>query len=137
MFEMNLTPSYSDADPSRHINGATYPRWFEKARNPICRFFIPDLEPSRWNLILRKIEIDMVAECYFNYEVTIRSFIESIGRTSFVVDQEAWQNGKMVARGKCVIVHFDLGRKTKLEIPEPIRRNLEQHLRPSFPAPVE
>ena len=129
MFEMKITPGYSDADPSRHINGATYPRWFETARNPIFIFFIPDLEPIRWNLILRRIEIDMVAECYFNAEVTIRTYIDSVGTTSFTVHQEAWQNGKLVASGKSVIVHFDLGKKIKIPISDTARTELLKHRR--------
>ena len=127
MFETTISPAYCDADPSRHINDATYPRWFEGARNPLFRFFIPDLEPSRWNLILRRMELDFVGECFYNFDVTIRTYVEAVGKTSFTVFQEAWQNGKIVATGRSVIVHFDLTSKTKLEISPEIRRQLEAH----------
>ncbi len=128
MIEKVFTPAYSDADPSNHINARVYPVWFEAARNPFFEFFTPDLEPRKWELILVHIDVDMVNECFFNGDVTVKSSISKIGETSFTVYQEAHQHGKRVAKGSAVLVHYDLKNKKKLKISDAIKEKLRKHL---------
>jgi acyl-CoA thioester hydrolase len=56
--------------------------------------------------------------------VELRTGIERIGRSSFVVAQEAWQEGQCVARGKAVQVYFDFASQKSDVLPEHIREQL-------------
>lgn len=131
MFTETITPRFGDIDGLRHINNAVLPVWFEMARNPIFRFFVPDLTVNyeKWNLIMARIELDFVGQLMYGSDVEVRTSIEKIGNSSFTVYQEAWQNGKLGAKGKSVCVHFDFKAQKSKPIPQEIVEQLKQHLK--------
>ena len=128
MFYFKLTPAFTDTDALGHINNTRLPVWFELARNDIFRFFTPDLDPQKWQLILARIEVDFIGELFYGRDVEIRTGIERIGRTSFVVLQEAWQGETLGARGRATLVHYNFAEKTSQPIEGALRAALNQHL---------
>ena len=48
---------------------------------------LPDFPIRGLTLILARIEVDFVAQTYFGHEVTIRTSIEKLGNSSFVLRQ--------------------------------------------------
>jgi len=131
MYSLIITPKFGDIDGLGHVNNTVIPGWFEQARNSIYRVFNPNFDFSSWNLILVRYEVDFVSQLFYDSDVEIRSFISNIGRSSFEVYQEAWQNGKICSKGKTVLVHFDFKNQKSVAIPDPIRAVLEQSLQPS------
>jgi acyl-CoA thioester hydrolase len=130
MFSLVITPKFGDIDGLGHVNNTVIPGWFEQARNTIYRVFNPNFDFSCWNLILVRYEVDFVSQLYYDKDVEIRSFISAIGRSSFEVRQEAWQNGKVCSKGKTVLVHFDFKKQKSVPIPDDIRAFLEESLQP-------
>jgi acyl-CoA thioester hydrolase len=128
MFTYTTTPRFGDIDGLQHVNNNVVPTWFETARNPLFRFFNPNLDLKTWNLILVRFEIDFLNQMYYGSDVEIRSYISRIGRSSFEIYQEAWQNGKLGAKGNVVIVHFDFAAQKSIPIPEDVKAELKQHL---------
>ena len=130
MFTTTVTPSFGDIDGLGHVNNTVLARWFEMARNPIFRIFEPDLNLSHsvWTLIMARTEYDFVGELFFQYDVEIRTFIEHIGTKSFTVYQEAWQEKRLCAKGKAVVVHFNFEQKETTPIPEDKKAKLTAHL---------
>ena len=61
-------------------------------------------------------------------DVEVRSFITHIGNSSFTIGHEAWQDEKLKAKGKAVIVHYDFINQKSMPIPDTIRAQLEDHL---------
>lgn len=122
-----ITPKFGDTDALGHINNICLPEWFEAARNPIFRLFVPGLDFSKWNLIMVHIDVDFKGQLYYGQDVEIRSSISKIGNTSFTVYHEAWQNGGLCASGSAVIVHFDFQTQKPVPIPESIRDELARH----------
>ncbi|MEY1661393.1 acyl-CoA thioesterase [Isoalcanivorax beigongshangi] len=102
-----IEPRFYETDAFGHINNTVIAGWFETGRRGVFELFSSDMDPRNLNLILARIEIDFVAQTYYGSEVEIRTWVERIGRTSFTVSQEAWQNDQCVARGQAVQVHFD------------------------------
>ena len=94
MFAMKVTPRFYETDALGHINNTVLSNWFEAAREPVFRVFNPGLELGKWNLILARVAIDYVAQTHYGKEVEVRSWIGRIGNSSFVVEQEAWQEGE-------------------------------------------
>lgn len=127
MFSMTVTPRFYETDALGHINNTVLSNWFEAAREPVFRVFNPSLALTEWNLILARVEIDYVAQTHYGREVEVRSWIGRIGNSSFVVEQEAWQEGVCVARGKAVQVFFNYATQKSEPIPAGFRRQLEQH----------
>lgn len=128
MFTMTVTPRFYETDALGHINNTVLSNWFEAAREPVFRVFNPGLELDRWNLILARVAIDYVAQTHYGREVEVRTWISKLGNSSFVVAQEAWQEGVCVARGEAVQVYFNYATQKSEPIPAPFRALLEQHL---------
>lgn len=128
MFSMTVTPRFYETDALGHINNTVLSNWFEAAREPVFRVFNPTLSLTEWNLILARVEIDYVAQTHYGKEVEVRSWIGRIGNSSFVVEQEAWQEGVCVARGKAVQVFFNYATQKSEAIPAAYRAQLEPHL---------
>lgn len=129
MLEMMITPRFKDTDALGHINNASYSTWFEEARRPIFQFFVPDLDPKKWNLIIARIEVDFLAQGYFQKEAKILTYVEKIGNSSFVLVQEALQDNVAIARAKSYLVHFDYSIQKSRPLNEDIRKKLSAHLK--------
>lgn len=128
MFELKVAPRFMETDALGHVNNTVVPVWFEEGRTPIFELFVPQLDLSRWNLILARISVDFVGQIYYGQEVSIHTGINRIGNSSFEVWHQAIQQDKVVARGQAVMVHFDYQSQRPEAIPEPIRVALEAHL---------
>ncbi|TQD29212.1 thioesterase family protein [Methanolobus vulcani] len=130
MFKTTVTPRFGDIDGLKHANNIAIAIWFEQARNPVFRLFTPDLDLSyeNWKLIMARTEYDYVGEMFYGHDVEIISYITRIGNSSFVVTQEAWQNGTKGAIGRSTIVNYDFINKKSVPIPDDIRTKLEEHL---------
>ena len=128
MFSTVISPRFYETDAFGHINNIVVAGWFETGREAIFRVFTPELEPQKLPLILARIEVDFVAQIYYGSEVEIRTGIEKFGRTSFIVVQEAWQKGALVARGRAVQVYFNHDSQQSEPLPQAYRDVLAQHL---------
>lgn len=128
MFTETLQPRFLETDALGHINNTVIPQWFEQARTPIFKLFTPDLNVKNWSLILARIEIDFLAELHYGKEVSLKTGLTKIGRSSMHILQTATQSGTDCARGKAIIVHYDFVQRQSLSLPTNIRHQLEQHL---------
>lgn len=127
MLSLIVTPRFSDIDGLGHVNNTVIPNWFEQARNPIYQLFNPTMNFKEWNLILARFEVDFVSQIFYHQDVEVRSWISRIGRSSFEVYQETWQNGQLCSKGKTVLVHFDFKTQKSTEIPVEFRKQLDNH----------
>ncbi|MDO4569161.1 MAG: thioesterase family protein [Planctomycetia bacterium] len=129
MLTYTVHPRFGETDQLGHVHHLSIPSWFEEARNPIFRWFNPDFYIPAWNLILVRIEVDYVGQVHFSdSDVEIRSWITYIGNTSFHVAHGAYlPDGRCVALGGVVLIHFDFDNQKPIPIPESIRQILEEH----------
>jgi acyl-CoA thioester hydrolase len=107
MFKTVVTPRFYETDAFGHINNTVVNGWFETARRPIFGLFGKGPNIGDMCLILARTEVDFIAQIFYGEDVDLYAFIESIGNKSFVVGHEAYQSGRLVARGKAVQVHYD------------------------------
>jgi len=128
MFSEKMMPHFSDTDALGHINNTKLPVWFEGARTPIFKFFTPDLDPKKWQLIIAKIEVSYHGQLFYGQEIEIKTFVSRIGGASFDVSQEVWQHGEKCASGTAAMVHFDFKAQRSKKISDDIREQLTEHL---------
>ena len=128
MWTNTFQPRFAETDALGHVNNTVLPVWFEESRTPIFELFCPGLDINDWHLIIAKIDVEYLAEIYYGKEVEVRTAIEKIGNASLVVVHEAWQSGKITAKGSAILVHFDHQTKSSKPIPDSVRSVLEQHL---------
>lgn len=126
--DVTFQPRFKDTDALGHINNASITTWFEEGRRPLFRFFIPDLDPKKWNLIIARIEVDYLAQASYQHEITVKTFVEKIGNSSFTLIQEAHQESKIVSRAKSFLVHFNYSTQKSEPIPQEIKAKLNEYL---------
>ena len=127
MFEQTVTPRFYETDAFGHVNNTVVTGWFETGRAPLFVLFGRGGNPESLPLILARVEVDFVAQIYYGSDVTLRTGIERIGNSSFVVTQQAWQNDALVARGRAVQVYFNHEEQASAPIPDDFREGLARH----------
>ena len=130
MFSTIIQPRFGDIDCLGHVNNATLALWFETARNPLFRIFVPDLnfKIETFPLIIAHTDYDFVGELFFQHEVEIRTCISHIGTKSFTAYHQAWQNGRLCVTGSAVVVHYDFNIKQSTPLPADKKKRLKEHL---------
>jgi len=128
MFSENITPRFSDTDALGHINNTRVATWFEGGREGIFRFFTPDLDPKKWQLIIAKVEISYLGQLYFGQPIEMRTYIKRIGGASFEVYQELWQHNEKCVTGIATMVNFDYQAQASKKISDEIREKLQTHM---------
>ena len=128
MFSQKITTRFCDTDALGHINNTMVPVWFEGARDPVFKWFMPELDVKQWQLILAKIDVTFHAQIYYGKEIELRTYIGRIGGSSFDVYQELWQNDIKCASGTAVMVHFCFQNQSSLKIPADVKVEMEKHL---------
>ncbi|HFF6203982.1 acyl-CoA thioesterase [Stenotrophomonas maltophilia] len=115
---MSITvfPRFSEVDVLGHVTNTALPVWFEEGRQEIFRHFSREASMRDLALILRRYEIDFLQQIQAGHEVRIETRIESIGRSSLSIVQQALQFEALVASGRSVMVHFDYTANASREI---------------------
>jgi acyl-CoA thioester hydrolase len=129
MFTTIIRPRVSETDGMGHINNTTIPVWFEAGREGIFRIFTPDLSFKNWKAVLVNMNIDFVREIHYGMDVEVLTWINKVGNSSFVVEEELYQDGHLCARGTAVYVNFNQTTRKAEPIPQSIRDQLESHKR--------
>jgi acyl-CoA thioester hydrolase len=129
MFTTTIRPRVSETDGLGHINNTTIPVWFEAGREGIFRIFTPDLSFANWKAVLVSMHIDFVRETHFGKDVEVRTWIAKVGNSSFVVEEELYQDGHLCAKGTATYVNFNQATRKAEPIPPAIREQLESHRR--------
>ncbi|MCX4027751.1 acyl-CoA thioesterase [Endozoicomonas sp. SM1973] len=128
MFTQIITPGFYETDALGHINNTVVPMWFEKTREPLFKFFTPDLNPAQWRLILAGFDVQFLAEICYGEPVEIHTGVAKVGNSSFVVTQRAYQRQQRVAQGNTTLVQYDYQAKRSVLIDDNIRTQLLEHV---------
>jgi acyl-CoA thioester hydrolase len=128
MFQLEITPRFSETDALGHISNVSYSVWFEHARTPIFKLFTPDLDPKKWCLILANAMIDFKAQAYLGSTITIDTRLSKIGTSSMIIEHRAYQSEKLIAVGQATMIHFDYASQKSQAIPENIKEQLKTFL---------
>lgn len=123
---------YADMDAFRHVNNGATGRYLEEGRADLnMRVFGTECmidPPEGMQLLFATVTVDYLLQAYYPGSVTIASGLKSIGRSSFVIAQAAFQNGACFALAEAVMVKAIDGRPAPLTDAE--RAGLEAFLLP-------
>lgn len=128
MFTEQYTVRFYETDGLQHVSNTVLVGWFEAARIPIFRIFVPELKLENWPLILANYKVDFLQQIFLQSPVQIKTWIARIGTSSFDVYQECWQDQILKSKGTTTLVHFDYESKKSKAIPDNIKAVLETHL---------
>lgn len=128
MYSEEFTVRFYETDALQHVSNTVLVGWFEAARLPIFKLFTPKLELTNWPLILASYKVDFVLQIFLQSPVQIKTYISKLGKSSFDVYQECWQDGELKAKGTTTLVHFNYQTKKSQALPSKIREALSSHL---------
>lgn len=111
---------FYETDALKHVSNTVVAGWFETAREPIFKMFTPTLDLDNWPLILASYKIDFLAQIFYGHDIEIKTGVSRIGKSSFDVYQEIWQDDKKCASGNTTLVNFDYKTQGSCPIPESI-----------------
>lgn len=129
MFETPIIPRVSETDGAGHINNIFVPVWFEAGRREIFQILTPSLVFSDWKIALVNMNVDYLAQLYFEHDAVVRTWIDRIGTKSFTVYEEIWQRDELCAKGTATYVHMNYAENRSEEIPPSARAAFEKHLK--------
>lgn len=144
-YSIKIKVPFGDVDMMGHVNNAKYLTYFETARTEyLSSQFGPILQNPKESVIIARAEVNYRSPAKWNDELIVKVRPSSVGNSSWVYDYEIvraardeeenevtegggegeGEEGIIVADGKTVQVSYDYTRRTKIPIPEELRRSL-------------
>lgn len=129
MIETPIIPRVSETDGAGHINNTVIPIWFEGGRTEIFRVLTPDLDFKNWRVALVNMNVDYLAQTYFQDPAVVRTWVDKVGTKSFTLYEELWQGARLCAKGTATYVYFNYDDQKAKPVPENVRVALLTHSR--------
>ena len=129
MIETPIIPRVSETDGAGHINNTVIPIWFEGGRTEIFRVLTPDLDFKNWQVALVNMNVDYLAQTYFQDPAVVRTWVDKVGTKSFTLYEELWQGARLCAKGTATYVYFNYDDQEAKPVPENVRVALLTHSR--------
>ncbi len=112
------TIRYADTDRQGHVNNAVFATLCETGRVAFLYDPAQPLAPDGASFVIARLTIDFRAEIRWPGEVEIGTRIQSIGRSSMVLAQGLFQNGRCAATAETVIVLMDETTRRSRPLPD-------------------
>lgn len=124
------TVRYSDCDPQGHVNNVVFTTFMETGRcGLLAAGFGTSWQESGSFIVIARLELDFVAEIFWPGRVEIGSSVTKLGNSSMQIEQAVFQDDRLVAKAKSVLVHLGEG-KRPASLPDAVRGKLTALLRP-------
>jgi len=123
-FTRELEVRFADMDSLGHVNNAVYLTYFEQVRMAYWMHVTGRRHLRDMDMILARAEVDFRSPLAHPETVEIGCACASIGRTSFVLEQDMHErkSGRLVAEARKVLVHYDYAMGRPRPIGEDLRR---------------
>ena len=130
---LEVTPRYSDLDPSRRVGREALVRWFEDARIQLARREFTHASAGAGTLVV-SVRVDVLAPLRIADDYRVGHAITRVGTSSYSDTYAVFTGDELVATGAATCVYIDRGKPAA--IPAETRATLEA-LRLPQSAPVE
>ena len=130
-FSHNIKIYYEDTDSGGVVYYANYLKYFERARTEaLLNIGLSNLKiKDEFNslIIVKSCNIEYKKSAYLEDNLTIKSFISSFSKTSFVMDQSIYRDDLLIVDAKIRLVFVNTnGKPTK--IPEIVLNSFEPYI---------
>lgn len=120
---------FNDVDMAGHVHNGVYLSYFEQAR---MDFFHQLFKGESWNwksngVVLAKNEISYHKPVYLHDHISVHTWVEKIGNSSFKMKYEINRNdSELCTSGSSTLVCFDFVRQEKVPFYEEWRNRLAE-----------
>ncbi|WP_022870297.1 acyl-CoA thioesterase [Yaniella halotolerans] len=124
--ELNIELRWSDQDLMGHVNNARIMTLAEEARiRSMEKLQRAAGSDAPFDAVLRTSNTDFLAPLMYPGDCVVRVWISKIGNTSFVMQHELSQSGKVAATVEAVVVMFSSTTQAPMQITDNVRKALE------------
>ncbi len=127
MFKKIIAPRISEINGAGHVGHNIIPVWLEEGYIEIIKLFNPDFQ-GKTGLFMVNINIDFMHEILLGKDVEIITGVKKIGNSSFVLNQNIFQAGKLCAKGATTFVNSSSVSKKSKAIPLSVVKKLREHI---------
>jgi acyl-CoA thioester hydrolase len=120
---LEVTPRYSDLDPSRRVGREALVRWFEDTRTTVLRRAFPHPSPEAGTLVV-SVQVNVLAPLSIGDDYRIGYAITKIGRSSFTDTYTVHTGDQLVATGSATCVYTE--KHAAAALPAEARAALEE-----------
>lgn len=103
---LEVTPRYSDLDPSRRVRREALVRWFEDARITALRPVLPLGTPGVRTLVV-SVQLDVLAPLRIGDDYRVGHAVTKLGRSSFTSAYTVHTGDELVATGSTTCVYTE------------------------------
>ena len=130
-FSLNVKIYYEDTDTGGVVYYANYLKYFERARTEaLLAIGLSNLKiKDDFNslIIVKSCNIEYKKSAYLEDNLTIKSFISSLSKTSFVMDQSIYRDDLLIVDAKIHLVFVNINGKPS-KIPEIVLNSFETYI---------
>ena len=98
---------YADTDRQGHINNAVFATMFETGRVEILYDPQVPLASPNCAFVIVNLNVDFRSEINWPGQVDIGTRVSEVGRSSITLEQALFQNGRITATAKTVVVQMN------------------------------
>lgn len=91
---LDIQPRYADEDGLNHINNISVAAYYDEARARMMRQVFEGVERGVVRIVTAESRVSYAGELFYPRTVDIRSGILRIGKSSFLIGQAAFQDGR-------------------------------------------
>ncbi|MBO6755815.1 MAG: acyl-CoA thioesterase [Roseibium sp.] len=122
---------YADTDRQGHVNNAVFATFLETGRVEILYNKDGPLAAPGCAFVIARLELDFLSEINWPGDVETGTRITRIGTSSVTLDQAVFQDGRIAARAKTVIVQMDETTRKSSPLTSKTQECLSQFVRPT------
>jgi acyl-CoA thioester hydrolase len=126
-FTTSIEVGWSDQDRNGHVNNALAVTLLEEARVRASRAWMGTTPEAGGPRVVRTVDVAFDHELRYA-PVLAKVWISHIGRASYMVAHELYQDGVLCVRGDSVIVNLDAETRRPTPLSADIRETLESVL---------
>jgi len=98
---------YGDTDRQGHVNNAVFSTFLETGRVEMVYDPGGAFTDAGCSFVIAHLSLDFLSEMLWPGRVDIGTRVQAIGRSSLTLDQALFQDGKLVARARTVMVQVN------------------------------
>ncbi|MDX1836343.1 acyl-CoA thioesterase [Legionella taurinensis] len=117
--------AWGDMDALGHVNNGRYFDYFQQARIDWLQELNLDMRQTLGPVVIH-IACTFLKPVVYPATLTLTSSVHSLGRSSFVMDHDLFQDEQLMAQGTSKIVWVDYQKNQSVPVPECIRGFFQQ-----------
>ncbi|WP_189493382.1 tol-pal system-associated acyl-CoA thioesterase [Formosimonas limnophila] len=125
VYQLPIKLYFEDTDAMGIVYHANYIKYFERARTEWLRaanLHHGALMAQDVGFVIRQADIEWLSPLTLDDEIVVTAQVDTLGRSSIVLEQTILKNGELVSRAKILMVCVSISTKRPVSVPENIRK---------------